>query len=166
MIFVTVGTQLPFERLIRGMDEWAQSNPGVQVFAQVGETAYRPRHLECTRKLSPAEYQRRFLDAALIVSHCGMGTIITGLDNAKPMVLMPRRHALGEHRNDHQLGTAAKFSHFGLIDIVNSIDEMRCAVDARLQHPGSDGAPPPVRTSPALIERLKAFVSPEAADGQ
>ena len=35
-IFATVGTQLPFDRLIRGLDSWAECNPEVEVFAQIG----------------------------------------------------------------------------------------------------------------------------------
>src|SRR6185312_9191493 len=33
VIFVTVGTQLPFDRLIMAVDEWAGAAPGRRVFA-------------------------------------------------------------------------------------------------------------------------------------
>ena len=35
-----------------------------------------------------------------------MGSILTALQYRKPIIIMPRRAALGEHRNDHQLATA------------------------------------------------------------
>ena len=41
-----------------------------------------------------------------------MGSIITAIDNNKPIVIMPRLHKYGEHRNDHQLATAHKFRYF------------------------------------------------------
>lgn len=166
MIFVTVGTQLPFERLIRGMDEWASRHPDVTVFAQVGETLHKPLYMESAAKLAPADYQRRFLQATVVISHCGMGTIITGLEHAQPLVLMPRRHAWGEHRNDHQVATASRFAHFELIDVVNSEDEMYAAVDRRLSHAGAGSAERPnTQASPALIERLRQFLHGEIVNG-
>ncbi len=45
MIFATVGTQLPFDRLIRALDGWAASNGGVEVFAQIGRGEYEPSHI-------------------------------------------------------------------------------------------------------------------------
>ena len=45
-----------------------------------------------------------------IVAHAGMGTILTALELGKPLLIMPRRAALGEHRNDHQLATAERFA--------------------------------------------------------
>lgn len=164
MIFVSVGTQLPFERLIKGMDDWTRTHPEVQVFSQVGKTTYQPCWMEFTRKLSPNDYMEKFLSASIIVSHCGMGTIITGLENAKPMILMPRMHALGEHRNDHQRGTAAKFSRFDLIDVVETVDELQMSVDRRLASPGLMDRTQAIRASHALIDCLRVFVDPDALD--
>jgi UDP-N-acetylglucosamine transferase subunit ALG13 len=47
--------------------------------------------------------------ANFVVAHAGMGSIITALTLAKPLVIMPRRADLGEHRNDHQTATVARF---------------------------------------------------------
>lgn len=165
MIFVSVGTQLPFERLIQGMDEWAKSNPGTEVFAQIGSTRYRPVNMEFVSKMPPVDYLNKFVGASVVVSHCGMGTIITGLDNAKPMVLMPRKFELGEHRNDHQFGTASRFSHIALIDIVHSTEEMAQAVSSRLSNAGPQTRTISIQTSPTLVERLRLFVRPGGIDG-
>jgi UDP-N-acetylglucosamine transferase subunit ALG13 len=35
-----------------------------------------------------------------------MGSILTALKYKKPILIMPRRASLGEHRNDHQIATA------------------------------------------------------------
>lgn len=132
MIFLTVGTQLPFERLIQSMDAWAAKNADVEVFAQVGETQYQAKHMKTQENLSPEEYQDKFNAASIVVSHVGMGTIISGLSIGKPMVLMPRQASLGEHRNDHQLATARKFESFNLIDIAHSVEELFSYLDTRL----------------------------------
>lgn len=132
MIFLTVGTQLPFERLIKSMDEWTAENADVEVFAQVGETQYQAKYMATQKNLNPKEYQEKFNEASVVVSHVGMGTIISGLSIGKPMVLMPRQAALKEHRNDHQLATARKFEKFNLIDIAHSSEELFAHLCARL----------------------------------
>ena len=53
MIFVTVGTQLAFDRLIGAVDAWAARTPGSDVFAQTGPGTYTPRHIEYAAFISP-----------------------------------------------------------------------------------------------------------------
>jgi len=158
MIFVTVGTQLPFERLIKAVDEWASNHPDMEVFAQIGRTQYQPQHMTCVETMSPLEYTQKFNDARVVVSHAGMGTIISGLELAKPLVLMPRLAAQGEHRNDHQLGTAEKFSIYKQIQFVNSSEELNLALTSSLDNSSSTGTACP-QPSVNLIAKLKSFVN-------
>lgn len=161
MIFVSVGTQLPFERLIRAMDSWSQDHPNEDVFAQIGKTDYAPCFMAFSEKLSPTDYTEKVTRADLIVSHVGMGTIITGLEHFKKMILMPRLSEMGEHRNNHQLGTAEKFSHIESISIVNSDAELRDAIAkySNERHNVSKGAN--LQTSPELINKLRDFIKME-----
>ena len=159
MVFLTVGTQLPFERLVQSVDKWAGLNPDMPVFAQIGETLYRPKYMEFVERISPAEYAEKFSAARVVVSHVGMGTIISGLENAKPLVLMPRLASLGEHRNDHQLGTARKFSDRAIIDIVESEQALLEALNLRLQGlGGGESAKDELVTSPELLRKIQSFV--------
>ena len=48
--------------------------------------------------------------ADFVVAHAGMGSIITALTLAKPLMILPRRADLGEQRNEHQAATAARFA--------------------------------------------------------
>lgn len=113
VIFLSVGTQLPFDRLTRAIDDWcAEEGTGDQVFGQIGKLgkgSYLPKHFEVAETLSHAEFVRRVERSALIVGHAGMGSIISALTYEKPIVIMPRLARLGEHRNDHQLATVARF---------------------------------------------------------
>lgn len=113
MIFLTVGTQLPFDRLTRSVDAWCEMHPDQRVFGQIAEPGpenYRPSHFEWAPFVEPAEFDRRFQEADLIIAHAGMGSIITALTLAKPILILPRRADLREQRNDHQLATASRFS--------------------------------------------------------
>ena len=106
MIFVTVGTDLPFDRMVRVVDRWAADTGRREIFAQIGETAWRPAHMEFSNFLDPSEFVRRFSAARTIVAHAGMGTILSALRYEKAIVVMPRLAALEEQRNDHQMATA------------------------------------------------------------
>ena len=121
MIFVTVGTDLPFDRLVLAVDAWAGERGRSDVFAQVGRSTCRPQHIRCQPFLEPEEFRACFTQASVIVAHAGMGTILSALQWGKPLLVMPRRASLGEHRNEHQLATAR---HLAGLDKLNvSFDE-------------------------------------------
>ena len=104
MILVTVGMQLGFDRLVRAMDTLAPSLD-MPFVAQTGSGHYRPAHMERRERIAPAEFDALVREARVVVSHAGIGTVIAAQRAGTPIVLMPRRAALGEHRNDHQLAT-------------------------------------------------------------
>ena len=105
MIFVTTGTQLPFPRLIAQMNALAPELDE-EVIAQIGPDPGPYPALRLAPHLSPAEFNDTFAAARIIVAHAGIGTILSAKRLGKPLVLVPRRHDLDEHRNDHQLATA------------------------------------------------------------
>ena len=101
MIFVAVGTQFPFDRLVKLMDEWAAEHDE-KVIAQISDGKYLPQHIEWHRFLDSAQYNKNIQDAAVFVSHAGMGNIISAREQGTPIIVMNRQYKLGEHRNDHQ----------------------------------------------------------------
>lgn len=104
MILVTVGMQLGFDRLIAAMDRIAPGL-GMPVIAQTGRGSYQAQNMEVRPSITPAEFEQLVRQARLIVSHAGIGTVLTASRCDRPVVLMPRRAELGEHRNDHQMAT-------------------------------------------------------------
>ena len=159
MIFVTVGTQLPFDRLVAAIDTWAGSGSSVPVFAQIGPSRLRPRNIEFAQFITPAECAQRMEEADAIVGHAGMGTILTALELGTPVLVMPRRAALGEHRNDHQLATANRFSDLGKINVAFDEAELPAALDDldRIVAQPRLGAYAP----DAFLASLRAFIGGE-----
>ena len=98
---------MPFDRMVRTIDAWASRVGRSDVFAQIGPTNWRPRHIEWTQFIEPQDFRRRVRDATIIVAHAGMGSILV-LELGKPIIVMPRRGDLRETRNDHQLATALR----------------------------------------------------------
>jgi len=123
LIFVTIGSQMPFDRLIIAVDEWAKDS-GYEVFAQVGQTQYIPQHIDWCNNLTPEQFLKKIRDASAVVSHAGMGTIITALELGKPIMIMPRRGDLRETRNDHQIATVKYFTTFDRVEVVMDEKEL------------------------------------------
>jgi len=138
MIFVTVGAQMPFDRLVRAVDAWAARCGNGGVFAQIGRGGYRPAHLRYVEFLEPRAFWTTFTNASAIVAHAGMGTIISALELGKPILVMPRRGDLAETRNDHQLATAQRFRELGLVEVAFHESELPDRLDqlARWPRPG------------------------------
>lgn len=105
MIFATVGTQLPFPRLIDALNSLA-TTLDEEIVAQVGASTGDWPHIDARATMAPADYEATFQAARVVVAHAGIGSILSARKIGKPLVLVPRRYSLGEHRNDHQLSTA------------------------------------------------------------
>lgn len=114
MIFITVGTQAPFDRLIKVIDEWV-SISGEECFAQISTGKYKPKHFNSKEYLTEQEFNEVFQKASVIISHAGMGTIISSLKEEKILLTLPRLLKYKEHRNDHQIATTEAFSEKGFI---------------------------------------------------
>lgn len=124
MIFVTVGAQMPFDRLIRTIDEWAHSTGRKDVFAQIGQTSYRPSNIQWTQFLKPEEFLRHYESAKVVIAHAGTGSIITALQLGKPILVMPRQASLHETRNDHQVATCKQFCRFDSVIVATNEKEL------------------------------------------
>ncbi len=110
MIFLTVGTQLPFDRLVTLVDKFAESSDET-IIGQIGNGLYRPTAIEHKPFFAPDEMDHWFVQADVVVSHAGMGSIINCLKLKKPIIIFPRLSKLGEHRNDHQIDTLNSFTN-------------------------------------------------------
>ena len=127
MIFVTIGTQEPFDRLIKAIDELAPSL-NMDIVAQVSNTAIEVKNMKALTFIPPGEFDNYFQQASLIISHAGMGSIITALTMNKPIIVMPRLASLGEHRNEHQTATARKFEKLNYVHVVYNESELKSKV--------------------------------------
>jgi len=137
MILVMVGTQLPFDRLIRTIDAIAPTL-SADVFAQTGNGAYVPKDIKWKGLIGPAEFDDLLPRTSVIVAHAGVGTILMAQKHRKPIILFPRRSAMGEHRNDHQAATASAMEGRSGIYIARTSDELARLLGRRLEPPQDD----------------------------
>jgi beta-1,4-N-acetylglucosaminyltransferase len=125
MIFLTVGTQFPFDRLVKAVDDLcARGLIREQVVAQIGDSKYCPRHFEAKTSLDKSAFDRTVEQASALIGHAGMGTITMALEHSKPLLVMPRRKKYGEVVNDHQVVLAIKFEALGHILLARDETEL------------------------------------------
>jgi beta-1,4-N-acetylglucosaminyltransferase len=125
MIFLTVGTQFPFDRLVKAVDQAAGTNGfDDKIIAQVGDSSYRPGNFKAARSVEKAVFDQLFTEADSIISHAGMGTITMALDQRKPLLVMPRMKKYGEVVNDHQIDIAKKFEQLGYLLVAYNAEDV------------------------------------------
>lgn len=157
MIFVTVGAQMPFDRLVKTVDEWARAGRHDDVFAQIGRSDYRPSAIRWTHFLNPDEFKFRCENASVIVSHAGTGSLITALTLGKPILVMPRRASLRETRSDHQVATSEKFSRFDSVAVAWDEKELYTKLDSLDHLRGSKQIEP--HASRELVAAIREFIN-------
>ena len=146
MIFVTVGTQLPFDRLVKAVDDWAEVSDERDIIAQVGPADYAPRH-----------FARLLRECSVIVAHAGIGSIATARNLGKPIIVLPRDHLRGEHRDGHQIATAAEFA--GRPGIYIAADEAEVGVLLNMRGMLKAGPLDDGRAPSEMVERLNAWLT-------
>ncbi len=139
MIFLTVGTQFPFDRLIKAVDEAADEGVfGDEIFAQTGESSYKARNFRTVQFVDKHLFDKYIRQASSVISHAGIGTVAAVLEYSKPMLLMPRLRKYGEVVNDHQLAIAKKFEISGYVlaayegeKLITKINQLKTFVPRR-----------------------------------
>jgi UDP-N-acetylglucosamine transferase subunit ALG13 len=154
VIFVTTGTQLAFPRLLGAIDAIAPGL-GEPVIAQVGADPEARQHIETHDYLHPARFEELFNTARVIVAHAGVGTILMAKRLRKPLILVPRRYDMGEHRNDHQQATAREVASTPGVRVAWDLDllsEMIRVLDPIPAEPGLS------QQAESLIARVRRFI--------
>lgn len=97
MIFVTVGSTMPFDELLQEVDRLAGAGLlGEPVLCQTGHSAYEPRHCEFFRFEKGLD--RHFEAASLLVVHGGTGSVLQALLLGKPFVALANPRSDAHHQ--------------------------------------------------------------------
>lgn len=155
MIFLTVGTQFPFDRLVRAVDKaMERSGCAVEVFAQIADSSYRPRCFDAVSYLQKDEFDKNMREASSIISHAGMGTITAALENRKPILVMPRLRKYSEVVNDHQVAIAKKFEQLGHLVVAYSEQDVPEKIKALEQFVPTERK----KSVDAVTQRISSFI--------
>ena len=132
MIFVMLGTQNnSFQRLLEEIDKLMDKNViQGEVVVQAGYTQYQPKNerMKIIDFMPREELDRFEQKADFIITHGGVGSIITSLEKGKKVIAVPRLHQYGEHVNNHQTEIVEKFNKSGNIIGIQSVEELEKAI--------------------------------------
>jgi UDP-N-acetylglucosamine transferase subunit ALG13 len=155
--FVAVGTHsAPFDRHLAAVDEAVGAGIlPTPVIAQAGPSAYRPRHYSTVPWLTAEDVDLSARRAQVVVCHAGSGIIAATLRTGRAPLVLPRRHAHGEHVDDHQAQLANKLAESGLAVVLDGeIRREDVAAGSRLSLARPEDAPSVADAVRAAIEEM------------
>ena len=131
MIFVTLGTNdEQFPRLLKAIDrEIENGNIKEKVIVQAGCTKYESKNMEIMDLVPRDEFDRLISECDLLITHGGVGSILTGINNGKKVIAVPRLARYKEHLNDHQLQIVENFSERKYIIAVKDLNKLGKAIE-------------------------------------
>lgn len=131
MIFVTLGTQdKSFERLLKDIKKQIDlENIKEKVVVQAGFTKFDSKDMEIFDLISMDEFDRLMNECDLLITHGGVGSIISGLKKNKKVIAVARLAKYKEHMNDHQKQIVDNFSEAGYILKYDENDDLKEILD-------------------------------------
>ena len=130
LIFVTLGTQdKPFTRLLEALEkEIEKGNIKDEVIVQAGSTKYKSKKMQLFDLISQETFSDYMQKADIIITHGGVGSIVTALNFEKKVIAAPRLAQFGEHVNDHQVeftkSVAERMQNIIPIENVNKLEQV------------------------------------------
>lgn len=129
MIFVTLGTQkFQMNRLVEAVDKIA-SMLKEDVFIQTGSSTFKPVNCEYKDFLDAAEFNEHVSNCTVLITHAGVGSIMTGINAKKPVIVVPRLAHFHEHVDDHQTEIAEAFASKKCVIYCKDLQKLSAYID-------------------------------------
>ena len=152
MIFVSLGTQdKPFNRIIDyilKLKEEIKELEDIEIVFQIGQTKLseeeknkieklnekinkekiknkEEKNITVFNMLKPEDMKQYIINANIVVTHAGVGTIMECIEHNKDIVVLPRKEENGEHVNNHQEEIAFEMEKNGLLYKVDTYEKMQ-----------------------------------------
>ncbi len=157
MIFVTVGTEHPFDRLVLAIDEICARGECGDAFVQIGSGGEEPEHARFARFLSPQDMQATMRAADLVICHAGPSTIALARACGRKPIVVPRRPELGEHVDEHQILFARRLAASGLVTVVEDLDRLDETIQQVVRRGDASSTPDENDHSARAAERVESL---------
>jgi len=132
MILVTLGTQdKKFNRLLEKIDELIDNGKiEDEVVVQAGFTKdYKSDNMKIFELISKEEFDNLIKKCDILITHGGVGAILTGLKYNKKVIAVPRLKKYKEHVNDHQIQIVSNFHDEGYIIGACCVSDLEDAIN-------------------------------------
>ncbi len=131
MIFVVLGTQkFQCNRLLKEIDRLIEEKVITEdVFAQKGNSDYKPMHYKYIDFLTKEQFEQQMETCDLLITHSGVGTILSAVNHGKPIIVYPRLRKYKEHVDDHQLDIAKAFGKKKIVLMCGENDDLSKVIE-------------------------------------
>lgn len=132
VILVTLGTQdKKFYRILDEIEKLIEKGKiSEKVVVQAGcSSDYKSNHMEIFDLISMKKFDELISECDLLITHGGVGSIITGLKNNKKVIAVARLKKYKEHTNDHQLQIIENFSKGRYVIGLNDVKKLEKAIN-------------------------------------
>jgi len=131
MILVLLGTQNnSFFRLLDEIENCINSGLiNEEVIVQAGHTSYHSDKIKILDFISESEINELIKKANYIITHGGVGSIISGIKSNKKVIAVSRLSKYNEHVNDHQIQIVNKFNNDGYIIGLNDVSLLKNGIE-------------------------------------
>ena len=127
MILVLLGTQNnSFHRLLEEVQKCIDEETiKDKVVVQAGSTKFESDDMEIFNLIEQNKFNELIEQANIIITHGGVGSIVTAVKLGKKVIAVPRLRKYGEHVNDHQIQIVETFSKQGFIKGIKDVSELK-----------------------------------------
>ena len=134
MILVSLGTQdKQFTRLLDMIQKLIDDKIiNEEVIVQSGYTKYKSENMQIFDYVCMEKFNSLLNECDLLITHGGVGTIMSALKIKKPVIACARLSKYHEHHNDHQCEIINSFSDSGyLIKCDDQNDLKHCLIQVK-----------------------------------
>ena len=83
------------------------------------------RNITVFNMLKPEDMKKYIINANIVITHAGVGTIMECIEHNKDIIVLPRKEENGEHVNNHQEEIAFEMEKNGLLYKVDTYEKMQ-----------------------------------------
>ena len=132
MILVLLGTQNnSFIRLLEAIQKNIDNKVITdEVIVQAGFTKFESKDMKVLDLIDKEELSKLQDRADLIITHGGVGSIISSLKKGKKVIVVPRLKKYGEHVNNHQIQIARRFEQEGYVKHVINLKNLEKVLES------------------------------------
>ena len=130
MILVLLGTQNnSFHRLLEEVEKNIKDGTiKDEVIVQAGYTKFQSHRMRIIDLMSKEQLEKFQDEADLIITHGGVGSIVSSIQKGKKVIAVPRMHEYGEHVNNHQKEIVKDFNYKGYIIGIEIVEDLKQAI--------------------------------------
>lgn len=130
MILVLLGTQNnSFYRLLEEIEKNIENKTiKEEVIVQAGYTKFESKNMKIFDLIPQDDLEKLEEKASLIITHGGVGSIISTIEKNKKVIAVPRLYKYQEHVNDHQKDIVKDFNEKGYIIGIEDVKDLENAI--------------------------------------